>query len=65
MTKKHLILITGKMNELIVILHVASLAIKVKVFRFMVFSATFNDIFAILLWSVLLMEEIGVPEDNY
>ena len=31
----------------------------------MAFSATFNNISAILQRSVLLMEENGVPEENY
>jgi hypothetical protein len=30
----------------------------------MVFSTTFNKILVILWWSVLLMEEIGVPGEN-
>jgi hypothetical protein len=34
-------------------------------FRFMVFNATFNNISVILWQSVLLMEETGVPGDNY
>ena len=32
--------------------------------RFMVFSATFNNISVISLWSVLLVEETGVPGEN-
>jgi hypothetical protein len=34
-------------------------------FRFMVFNATFNNISAILWWSVLLMEETGIPGENH
>jgi hypothetical protein len=30
----------------------------------MVFNVTFNNISVILWWSVLLMEEIGVPREN-
>jgi hypothetical protein len=30
----------------------------------MVFNATFNNISAILWWSVLLVEETGVPGEN-
>ena len=30
----------------------------------MVFNATFNNISVISWWSVLLMEESGVPEEN-
>jgi hypothetical protein len=33
-------------------------------FGFMVFNATFNNISVILWWSVLLVEEIGVPGEN-
>ena len=33
-------------------------------FGFMVFNATFNIISVILWWSVLLVEEIGVPGEN-
>ena len=32
---------------------------------FMVFNATFNNISAISLWSVLLVEETGVPRENH
>ena len=32
---------------------------------FMVFNATFNNISVILWWSVLLVEEIGVPVENH
>ena len=32
-------------------------------FRVMVFNATFNNILVILWWSVLLVEETGVPGD--
>jgi hypothetical protein len=32
--------------------------------RFMVFNATFNNISVILLQSVLLVEETGVPREN-
>ena len=32
---------------------------------FMVFSATFNNISVILWWSVLLVEETGVPGENH
>ena len=32
---------------------------------FMEFNATFNNISAILLRSVLLVEETGVPEENH
>jgi hypothetical protein len=31
----------------------------------MVFNATFNNISAIAWWSVLLVEENGVPEENH
>jgi hypothetical protein len=31
----------------------------------MVFNATFNNISVISWWSVLLMEENGVPEENH
>ena len=31
----------------------------------MVFSATFNNILVISLWSLLLMEEAGVPGENH
>jgi hypothetical protein len=34
-------------------------------FRFMVFNATFNNISDICWRSVLLLEEIGVPGENY
>ena len=33
--------------------------------KLMVFNATFNNISAILWWSVLLMEEIRVPRENH
>ena len=33
--------------------------------RVMVFSETFNNISDISWWSVLLMEETGVPGDNH
>jgi hypothetical protein len=33
--------------------------------RIMVFNATFNNISVISWWSVLLMEENGVPEENH
>ena len=33
--------------------------------RFMVFNATFNNIPVISWWSVLLMEETEVPEENH
>ena len=32
---------------------------------FMVFNATFNNISAISWWSVLLLEETGVPGENH
>jgi hypothetical protein len=32
---------------------------------FMVFNATFNNISVISWWSVLLVEETGVPEENH
>jgi hypothetical protein len=32
---------------------------------FMVFNATFNNISVISWWSVLLVEEIGVPRENH
>ena len=32
---------------------------------FMVFNATFNNISAISWWSVLLVEETGVPGENH
>jgi hypothetical protein len=31
----------------------------------MVFNATFNNISVILWWSILLMEETGVPRENH
>jgi hypothetical protein len=34
-------------------------------FGFMVFNATFNNISAISWWSVLLVEETGVPRENH
>jgi hypothetical protein len=34
-------------------------------FGFMMFNATFNNISAILLWSVLLVEETGGPGENH
>jgi hypothetical protein len=34
-------------------------------FGFMVFNATFNNISVISWWSVLLVEETGVPEENH
>ena len=34
-------------------------------FRFMVFNATFNNISVTSWWSVLLVEEIGVPGKNH
>jgi len=34
-------------------------------FRDMVFNATFNNVSVILWWSVLLMEETGVPGENH
>ena len=33
--------------------------------RIMVFNATFNNISAISWWSVLLVEETGVPGENH
>jgi hypothetical protein len=33
--------------------------------RIMVFNATFNNISVISWWSVLLVEETGVPGENY
>ena len=36
-----------------------------KIGWFMVFNATFNNISVILWWSVLLVEEIGVPAENH
>jgi hypothetical protein len=35
-----------------------------RVYRFMVFNATFNNIIVISWWSVLLVEEIAVTEEN-
>jgi hypothetical protein len=32
---------------------------------FMVFNATFNNISVISLWSVLLVEETGLPGENH
>ena len=37
----------------------------VVVVRVVVFNATFNNISVISLWSVLLVEEIGVPGENH
>jgi hypothetical protein len=34
-------------------------------FDFIVFNATFNNISAILWWSVLLVEETGGPGENH
>jgi hypothetical protein len=34
-------------------------------FRFMVFNATLNNISVISWWSVLLVEETGVPGENH
>jgi len=34
-------------------------------FRFMVFNATFNNISVISCWSVLLVEETGIPGENH
>ena len=34
-------------------------------FRFMVFNVTLNNISVISWWSVLLMEETGVPRENH
>ena len=34
-------------------------------FRFKVFNVTFNNISAISWWSVLLVEETGVPGENH
>jgi len=39
--------------------------LKVVRVRIMVFNATFNDISVISWWSVLLVEETGVPDENY
>ena len=36
-----------------------------KWFRFMVFNATFNSISVISQWSVLLVEETGIPAENH
>ena len=36
-----------------------------KRFGFVVFNATFNNISIISWWSVLLMEEAGVPRENH
>jgi hypothetical protein len=33
--------------------------------RFMVFNATFNNISVISWWSVLLVEETGIPGENH
>jgi hypothetical protein len=33
--------------------------------RVMVFNATFNNVSVISWWSVLLVEEIGVPKENH
>ena len=33
--------------------------------RVMVFNTTFNNILVIFWWSVLLVEETGVPRENY
>jgi len=40
------------------------LSLKVIYYRFMVFSATFNNISVISWGSVLLVEEIGAPKEN-
>jgi len=34
-------------------------------FRFVVFNATFNNISVLSWWSVLLVEETGVPGENH
>ena len=39
--------------------------IKIWLVGFMVFNATFNNISIILWWSVLLVEESGVPSENH
>ena len=36
-----------------------------KIVRVIVFNATFNNVSAISWWSVLLVEEIGVPRENH
>jgi hypothetical protein len=36
-----------------------------QIFRIMVFNATFNNISVILWQTVLLMEETGMPGENY
>jgi hypothetical protein len=41
------------------------MAKKPKVVWFMVFNANFNNISVISWWSVLLVEETGVPGDNH
>ena len=38
---------------------------KKKIVWFMVFNATLNNISVILWWSVLLVEETGVPGENH
>jgi hypothetical protein len=38
---------------------------KFNMLRVMVFNATFNNVSVISWWSVLLVEEIGVPEENH
>ena len=38
--------------------------IKQKRFKFMLLNATFNNISVILWWSILLMEETGIPREN-
>ena len=45
--------------------HMASLFIGMVWFRFMVFNTTFNNISVISWWSVLLVEETGVPVENH
>ena len=42
-----------------------SIAANLEGFRFMVVKATFNNISAILWRSVLLVEETGIPVENY
>ena len=34
-------------------------------FRFMMFNVTFNNIVAISLWSVVLVEDAGIPVENH
>ena len=46
-------------------LQLLKIVITLEGYRFMVFNATFNNISVILWWSVLFVEETGVPGENH